>query len=392
MQKVIYLIDQPLDKRNFKRFGIELMLKEGWEVEIWDITYLMYPEYWNYFNKFYKKKKFSKYFLIKSNNQINFFLKKLKKDSIIIDQAAINLKFLILKIRNYCKQKKITRISTLHGSFPKPKKKLKEIINFNLLKFKSIKTLIRVLLLKVIYKYLRSDILLISGSICLNNLLTLNANKIVHAHNFDYDKFLLNNIENIPKKNSNKTCVFLDQDLPYHIDRLYRKDSALVKDDEYYTSLYNFFTLLSEKFKIDIKICLHPRSLKKPKTLKYFSNFNIVTDQTEVAVKECDFVLAHYSTAIQLPVLYNKPIIFITNNELESSIRKNFVSAFAESLGKDSYNIDSNIADFNLEKELKINQLKYTEYISKYIKIPNSEKLLFWKIVSNECKKLNKRN
>ena len=46
MGLIVYLLDQPLDSRNRKRFGIQSWLNKGWTVEVWDLTPWIYPGVW----------------------------------------------------------------------------------------------------------------------------------------------------------------------------------------------------------------------------------------------------------------------------------------------------------------------------------------------------------
>jgi len=55
-KKLIYITILPLDKNNYQRFGIDQILKKGWDVEYW----MFFGKYSNFFNGkdlFYKKNK-----------------------------------------------------------------------------------------------------------------------------------------------------------------------------------------------------------------------------------------------------------------------------------------------------------------------------------------------
>ncbi|MEI6246708.1 MAG: hypothetical protein WCQ64_16910, partial [Acidobacteriota bacterium] len=47
--KIVYLIDQALDARNYDRFGIDTWIARGWAVEVWDLTPLAFPRVWREF-------------------------------------------------------------------------------------------------------------------------------------------------------------------------------------------------------------------------------------------------------------------------------------------------------------------------------------------------------
>ena len=94
--------------------------------------------------------------------------------------------------------------------------------------------------------------------------------------------------------------------------------------------------------KINIKISLHPRCNSNINYSQYFKGFNLSNISTSESIFNSEFVIAHYSTSIQLAVLLYKPILFITTNELEKSERKGFVKKFANTLGKTPININEN--------------------------------------------------
>jgi hypothetical protein len=51
MKKIIYLLGQQLDERNYDRFGINTWIDRGWRVEVWDMTPLLRPIYWQKFQE-----------------------------------------------------------------------------------------------------------------------------------------------------------------------------------------------------------------------------------------------------------------------------------------------------------------------------------------------------
>ena len=51
MKRVVYLIEQPFDERNFERFGIQAWIDRQWDVEVWDLTPWAHPRVWEDFNR-----------------------------------------------------------------------------------------------------------------------------------------------------------------------------------------------------------------------------------------------------------------------------------------------------------------------------------------------------
>ncbi len=51
MRKLVYIISQPFDERNYDRFGIQAWVDKGWHVEVWDLTPWLLPAVWKNFLK-----------------------------------------------------------------------------------------------------------------------------------------------------------------------------------------------------------------------------------------------------------------------------------------------------------------------------------------------------
>src|SRR3989338_6655636 len=45
INRIIFLIDRRFDLRDYQRFGIELLEKNGFHVETWDLTNIFHPEF-----------------------------------------------------------------------------------------------------------------------------------------------------------------------------------------------------------------------------------------------------------------------------------------------------------------------------------------------------------
>src|SRR3972149_1514211 len=38
IERIVFLVDNPFGRRNYERFGIELLTRNGFRVEVWDAT------------------------------------------------------------------------------------------------------------------------------------------------------------------------------------------------------------------------------------------------------------------------------------------------------------------------------------------------------------------
>ena len=95
-------------------------------------------------------------------------------------------------------------------------------------------------------------------------------------------------------------------------------------------------------------------------------------------IRNSKILLVHDSTALNLGILYLKPIIYVINNALIFSKwhHSNEIKTASLKLKKNIYNIDQekNLIFKNLDKELKVNYKNYLLYKKNYIKFKGSNK------------------
>jgi len=42
--EIIFFIESPFNRRDYERFGIDLLKENGFQVRVWDFTPILYPE------------------------------------------------------------------------------------------------------------------------------------------------------------------------------------------------------------------------------------------------------------------------------------------------------------------------------------------------------------
>jgi hypothetical protein len=206
--------------------------------------------------------------------------------------------------------------------------------------------------------------------------------EIVTIHTHDYDLFMAE--RNKPIEEQSKTVVFLDQYIPFHPDYLYINKSPDIAGGNYYKSLCKFFELLENNYGIEIIIAAHPRS-HYDKMPDIFEGRKTIKGRTIELIHQSKFVILHYTTAINMAVLFNKPMLFITTNDIERSSLGSFIRTFTSLFNKTPINIDKPLL-INWEKELFVNKEAYQQYINDYIKMPGSPDIPFWEIVAERLK------
>lgn len=195
---------------------------------------------------------------------------------------------------------------------------------------------------------------------------------IIETHSWDYD-LTLDNKEST-NKNKQKYVVFLDQYLFDHPDIIKANIKVGENRKEYYEQLNTLFSDIESYTNYKIIISAHPAaSTSLSEYKKLFQGREVTCGNSVELVKFSEFVLSHCSTANSFAVIYNKPILFITNDDLETSDIGNDIKAASLSLASGPVNL-SKLYDVRvLLENLNIDHKKYADYKYKYIKKNNNE-------------------
>ena len=377
MSEHIFIISpRRFQKRDIERFGVKYLKKKK-RVTMLDVSNLIN----NRSSLFYKKIRNINIKEIKSYKElINFF--KNKESSYAIDYSGYSIKEIIIKLLLVWFDIKIIRY--LGGLKPPilykhvdqnnkifkvdhrtAQKKLFDIpyVIFTFLK-KKIITLIN---------FVSINIVMITGKNPQNVDYYINtAKKKIYSHTYDYNIYLeLNKKKTFKKK---KYIVYIDQNLSSHPDFYINKKNPFVNKN-FYKKIDRFLLELKKKYKLNIKIALHPKNnLNK----NFFLNKkNCYIFKTVELIKDSEHILMHYSTAVSFGVLYKKPITFITSDELNDVRPGAQITKLAKELSSQLINIDSYKKNFIMRKSF--DKKKYINYKNQYIKHPKSSGENSWK-------------
>jgi hypothetical protein len=400
IKKIIYIVFT-FCKRDYERFGIEIIKNNGFSVEVWDLAPVAY-------NKVYKKIKVPDPINYKKSNCILF----MDKDEVIREICRLKLDTLVIAIndisfKTYFLYRELSKKNILYALFysdiiPNYKNKItsplilcKRKLNYFFEKIRGVNYLkIKKYLFRIIpFKYLMIKfpaLILAGGS---QTLVKYNPpigkkTKIIWGHTLDYDLYLNDSLK--PSKNElkgKKYAVFLDQYLPFAPDLVYMGVNSPLTPKQYYYSLCNFFNRVEKETGLNIIIAAHPRS-KYEEHQSYFEGREIVRGRTIELIRDSDLVLMHYSASLSFAVLYNKPILFFATGEMEkctSEVKK--ICAYSSELNKQFINIDV-IYKIDWDKELTVDKETYANYKEKYLKRKGTEEKPFWQIVADEVKRL----
>tara|TARA_E500000178_G_scaffold354401_2_gene423219 strand:- start:931 stop:2100 length:1170 start_codon:yes stop_codon:yes gene_type:complete len=378
LKKIVFLTSQPLEQRNFYRFGLDIFIKQNWE-----IIYCHFNET-NYAIDILGNEKKVKpedlknieNYTISSFKELRKILSKIK-NSYYADftlgsffKIYANLKLernntrLIFEINNYPTFKKkyeLRNFLNVFRNFLSSKNNYYKILRFMIVKTNNF-------FINYVYK---KPILISSGKNFSNPKKYLD---IIDTHAMDYD-FFLKDKDSIKEE---KFITFVDAYLENHPDLIFLKKSVVTKKN-YLNSLNNFFSMLENEFNHKVVIAIHPRApfdnSRYEEREKFFYN-------TYNGIKKSKLVIMHGSTSANFACMLRKPIIFIYTNEMSQNYPRSVenIKFFAEEFGTKAINIDNN-EKINFNDYLKINQKKYDEYFSKYILNNKNNNLLFWEKV-----------
>ncbi len=373
---VFFLITSPLVKRDYQRFGIELWIKRGWSVKVLDCTKFLKPEFF----KYVKGERNSVYFeglhIFNSKKSALEYVANIKEKCIFIDMLPINID--TIKLISTV-QKKGATIKLQFKSTPIPveflttgmRQKIQKLFTSN-----ALDKLVQYFINKFEkYKIRSPDYTVVGGYLSEEGVIS-NTTKMIYAHHLDYDFFIEN--DGIYGKSSKKTIVYIDGDSVYHSDFVYSNHSSGLTEEGLYPIVNSTLLMLSNLFKMDVKVAAHPRADYDRRSYKY--PFPFLINQTFELIQKSSIVISHGSVSLNWAVIMRKPIIIITTNDIKDSLYGTLTEKFADSLGKEVINIDID-NDINWSQHLHVDEAKYTNYIKKYIKQKKSEERLVWDIV-----------
>jgi len=377
ISKIIFLTISRFSQRDYERFGIDILKYNGFEVEVFDISGLFYR------GKSYKHDLVH----VKCINSYQLLTKYLSEEdnrALYIELYGSSSKLFKVEmlLTKYNARVLLFNLNILPISISKQSFLYK--VGFFIASF-SIKSFFQ----RVTYfinknKLKKYDFILIGGEKGKNVLRVGEQTQFIYGHTLDYDIFIEQSKES--KILDYSYAVFLDEYLPYHPDEEYVSDGKYLKSiaTQYYEKLNIFFDYIEKKYDLKIVIAIHPRANYLDAN-DYFKDRFCIKGKTNLLVRDCKFCIGHFSTSINFVVLHYKPMIFITMKEIDSLFSE-FIERFAEELGNKKIFIDDMFKKNNIDDSLKLNIIKYEEYIENYIKKPNTQEKNSWQVLSDFIK------
>lgn len=120
--------------------------------------------------------------------------------------------------------------------------------------------------------------------------------------------------------NSDNYIVFLDENLPYHID-FSIIGWPTVNADLYFNHVNNFLNKIANQYNCTVKVAAHPKADLKLLKEKY--THQVYQGQTAALIKNSNIVVVHASTSIGIAISMMKKVIVYCDHEQRKLYRDN---------------------------------------------------------------------
>jgi hypothetical protein len=345
--RIVFVVENGFTKRDYERFYINELKDNGFEVLIVDVKELIYGQVGDSLNK---KSIDINYAECKSIKEFCEIVKEFKPNfsvNLVLPAKSKYLsRFIIALYLN--RKSKLIEYSVVN---------LPLDLNFLLVK-KAFKNILFFpwVLIRIPYSIVTNQ-----------NSIRFARRKLIKLHENDYDLYL-KSLGRPKKDNKIPYLLFLDEGGPYHTDFIYQRIKSPLIPEIYYPEINKALIDLAENLKLQPLVQLHPRV--DGDYIKKYYQIGISNDKTVDAIRDASLIVAHSSTAIQIAVLFQKPIILLkTTQLLEFKTSKLLINNFAKVLKcpciwpEEASQIRS-IPNVNIDS--------YLEYQNQYTKIPNT--------------------
>lgn len=374
--KVIYLVDAPFSRRDYQRLGIQILQKNGFQVEVWDLSPFLYD---------------SKQMVEKELNSLYEYKLFVSPKEVIQAMALAPTLAFFINVMDYSYHthrfynalaKRNLHYAELHATAFVGAIKPTMAINF--------KRLWKLTPQKLWWKLFKAKngsspmLVLASTEIAYTNQTKKN---VLWIHALDYDLYL-RELFNPPRLLEKPIIVFLDQYLPFHpdfADSMFSPPTPVL----YYKEMNIFFDWLEQYTGMEVVIAEHPRAVRE-QHVSFWQGRKIIAGETISLVRNASLVISHASTAVNFAVLFNKPLLFLTTDNMKQSGLESFYQQIPENLDMKFVNISRDFSQFiNKDLLFKVSEAGYNRYKHMRIKKEGTPEKLFWEIFADWLTKRN---
>lgn len=386
IRRVVYLLQQGYDARNHDRFGVDLMRRNGFVVEVWDLTSAFWPSLPTTTDEMMAQYSFVRRFT--DRKEALRAVRALDPDTFVL----CFVEYLDETVPLY---QALSRASAAYGvgvmnALPPfgagdtARSHLSRLLGFAKRPEALASLIARAR--RVFRRGIKPAAFVIAGgsdSVASIRYPTDARTRIVWAHSMDYDVMLQ---DGAGGTSTSGTAVFLDEFRPFHPDYIYATSVSPPAPESYFASLRRFFCAFEQQTDLRVEIAAHPRSDYERRP-DYFDGRPAVRGRTLAMVRMADVVITHLSTAVNFAVALRKPILLITTSHLARQRDAGVAATMAALLCRSVIDIDAPGAlDRNWLEESRVADDCYADYERRFIKTPESREAPLWQIVADELR------
>jgi hypothetical protein len=391
VETIIFLQDREISNRDYERFGIEPLQKEGFRVETWDISPVLHPDVVPAeqplpplpASGFLPKR-------LTGKGEIIHAIDGLLPSTLVICFIgySVSTLFVYQTLSKRGIRYSVSGINTLPG-IVRSMERYSSILNRDLPR-KILSAIMNSLILRYypLFNVQPAYLCLVGGEKSHKSLQYpmdfLHGRTILLAiHALDYDIYLQE--RDHPQPVEEDLAVYLDSNEFYHLDMRYIREPIPTWALVYFSNLRRFFDHLERELGVRVVIAAHPLAQYTPEQKAHFGAREVIQGRTAELVKRCRFAILHASTAVNLAVLFEKPVMFLTDHQYERYVVGPYVEAISKELGKKPIYLDEPLPT-DWDEQLEVDRGTYQYYKRSYIKTEGSEDLPSWEILARFLK------
>jgi len=366
--EAVFLIDATFSKRDYARFGFDILLKHNISIQLWDFRKLYQKNFYNngfetdmdIVNDYIKSKVFLSFNELDTTTNLNgvFIF-----DMRVLDDRVYST--------NWFRSKGAVIVSLEQGLVPISVWKPRVIDYLVIIRNKFLKLGLRNII-GTIYRSIftqSSEIQYLDIKVCSGSVSKCSEKEFeIRSHALDFDIFLQ---ERSKPKSDKNYVLFLDCGTTNHPDYQKLNIPPYCSEEVYFPLIQSFFDKVEEITGLPVVIALHPRIINTKNLHAKFGNREVISGKTAQLVKDAKLILNHDSTSINFVALWAIPMIIITTDQLEKSAYREMESQ-DQFLKTNRLNINKPYNDTDFFEIAQKPLSQYNHYIETFIKVNDS--------------------
>lgn len=354
IKKVIIFTQNKFDKRDFFRFGADLILEAGLELEVYDFTPILRNNH--YLTSYIPIDEISDGYVIKVQNVTHLVE--------LLSENDFKSTFISCFIHLYPVTKEIFEVtSKLNFKYAVYRNNcIPSIYPFYRTQLSRLLFFIRIHVFGK--KINNADVAFLAGKKAnyqIGSKIGRNT-KIVQVGSIDYNRYLEMTDEKTESVKSYPEIIFIDEYYPLHPDI---ETANFISPETYYSMVNKFLREITKLTCLSCGIAVHPRANYNDQN-PY--EFPLYFNETPDCINKAKIVIGHASTAFSYAVLSKKPIIQLGFKETESSIYGSVLKQFSKILDLPICYLDE---DYQIP-QYRINHKKYDLYKRDFLIVKDS--------------------